>query len=85
MSPSIDPNDIISIEFENAEFEDPDFKFEAVVDVAYGHRYLAGFILDHWGHELIVDSDDVNGLWVSCHECEVVFGNLDKESLRGME
>ncbi len=90
VAPSIDHGDILGVEFET--YDDHDFPYVAVTEVAYGHRMLADFILDHWKclsegagfiRDVNVSAEDDDMLWVMCTVCsKEIF--LDKQSLKGM-
>ncbi len=86
VAPSIDPSDVLSIDFEP--HDDLDFPFMAIAEVAYGHRYLADFVLDHLLGEckdrIIIDpyaGGDI--VTVNCDNClsRVL---LEPRSLKGM-
>lgn len=89
-APSIDPDDILAVDFET--LDEPDFPYVALTEVAYGHRMLADFILDHWKclsegagfiRDVNVSAEEDDTLWVMCTVCnKEIF--LDKQSLKGM-
>lgn len=71
---------------EFSEVDDPNvakFGFEiwAEMEVAYGHRKLATFILEHWGHSQHMESDDSLSIFCDCGEYLI----LERRSLKGME
>lgn len=85
-APRIDSEDVLSIDFE--EIEDPDvlefgFEIDAVMEVAYGHRKLASWLLKHWGHITEIETSEQT-LTVYCIHCEGESISLEKRSLKGI-
>lgn len=90
-APKVDERDILSIEFDDLE-DDPEFDFVVDVEMAYGHRELAQFVLDHKDHTItiepvVIDGSDEHTImaWcgeVSCNHKEDLV--LDYRSLVGL-
>lgn len=83
----VDPKDILSMDFKDSDIPEKDFMVD--VEIAYGHRLLAQFILDHKDHPLETEHWK-DSFEMYCCNCKsekdaIVTLHLDYRSLVGMK